>query len=129
MPRVPIVKIENTLIATVQEGLRDRDALNLQTELGGMLERTGAEGVLIDISVVETMESFLGRMLNDIARQSQLLGAHTIVVGMQPAVAVTLVEMGLGLNSMRTALNVERGLQVLRQLAPDKRQIRGRRGR
>jgi rsbT antagonist protein RsbS len=129
MARVPIVRIEDTLIATVQEGLRDSDALDLQVHLGQMLERTQTRGVLIDISVVETVDSFLGRLLNDVARQSHLLGAHTVVVGVQPPVAVTLVELGLNLKGVYTALDVDRGMALLRRLADGESRQRGRYGR
>ena len=129
MTKVPIIRVENTLIASVQEGLRDRDALEMQSEIGHMLERTGASGVLVDLSVVQTLDSFLGRLLHDIALHTALLGAPTVVVGMQPAVAVTLVEMGLGLRGIRTALNVDRGLVLLRRLAGAQTGKRGPSGR
>ena len=116
MAKVPIVRIGETLIATVQEDLRDRDALDLQESLTLELERTGAQGVLVDLSVVEVVDSFLGRLLNDVARATQLLGAQTVVVGIQPAVAITLVELGLELRGVRTALNAEKGLALLRRL-------------
>jgi rsbT antagonist protein RsbS len=114
--RVPIVRLDDTLIATVQEELGDRDALALQEDLGLALERTGARGVLLDLSAVQTLDSFLGRLLNDIAAQMRLLGAVTVVVGLQPAVAITLVELGLQLTGVRTALNPEKGMRLLRRL-------------
>jgi rsbT antagonist protein RsbS len=114
--RIPIIKVGNVLIATVQEDLYDRDALALQESLNQELERTGASGVLLDVSVVETVDSFLGRLLNDIATSSRLLGAQTVVVGIQPAVAITLVELGLELKGIRTALNPEKGMALLRRL-------------
>jgi len=114
--RVPIVRIGNTLLATVQDDLYDRDALALQEELSAMLEQTGARGVLIDVSVVETVDSYLGRILRDVALGARLLGAHTVVVGIQPAVAVTLVELGLEIKGIHTALNPEKGLARLRRL-------------
>jgi rsbT antagonist protein RsbS len=114
--RVPIVRVDNVLIATVLEDLHDRDALALQAELGNLLEQSDARGVLLDLSVVEIIDSFLGRLINDIAATARLLGAHTVVAGMQPAVAVTLVELGLALPGVRTALNAERGLAMLRRL-------------
>ncbi len=117
MARVPIVHVEKTLIATVHEGLRDQDALDLQADLGEALERTGALGVVIDISVVETVDSFLGRLLTDLAREARLLGAETVVVGMRPAVAITLVELGLELRGIHTVLDVDRGMALLRRLA------------
>jgi rsbT antagonist protein RsbS len=116
MARVPIVRVGDTLVAAVQEELLDRDALTLQADLGEALERTGARGVLIDVSVVETVDSFLGRLLNEVAVGARLLGAHTVVVGIQPAVAVTLVELGLDLKGVRTALNVDKGLALLHRL-------------
>jgi rsbT antagonist protein RsbS len=121
MARVPIIRIDSTLIATVQEDLRDRDALELQTNLCTLLEETGANGVLVDLSVVETVDSFLGRLLHDIARVSRLLGAHTVLVGLRPVVAVTLVELGLPLPEVRTALNPDKGLAVLRRLIQEER--------
>jgi rsbT antagonist protein RsbS len=114
--RVPIVHVDNVLIATMLEDLHDRDALALQAELSDRLEQTDARGVLLDFSVVEIVDSFLGRLINDIAATARLLGAHTVVAGMQPAVAVTLVELGLDLPGVRTALNAERGLAILRRL-------------
>jgi len=121
MARVPIIRIDTTLIATVQEDLRDRDALELQTNLCALLEETGANGVVLDLSVVETVDSFLGRLLHDISQVSRLLGAHTVVVGLRPAVAVTLVELGLQLNDVRTALNPDKGLALLRRLIDEER--------
>ena len=116
MARVPVVRIGNTLIATVQEDLRDRDALDLQTALTDQLVETGARGVLLDLSVVGTVDSFLGRLINDLARVLRLLGSETVVVGLQPAVAITLVELGLELKGVHTALNAEKGLALLRRL-------------
>src|SRR5215210_7579175 len=104
MAGVPIVRIGDTLVGAVQEELRDREALQLQEALADALVRSGARGVLLDISVVEVIDSFLGRLLHDIAAASRLLGAETVVVGMQPAVAITLVELGLELAGVRTAL-------------------------
>jgi rsbT antagonist protein RsbS len=114
--RVPIIRLGDTLVATVQEDLHDRDALALQEELTTSLERTGARGVLLDVSVVEIVDSYLGRVLRDIALGARLLGAHTVVVGIQPAVAVTLVELGLALDGVHTALNPEKGLALIRRL-------------
>jgi rsbT antagonist protein RsbS len=104
------------LVATVLEDLHDRDALTLQTDLLGMLESTGATGVLLDLSVVEIVDSFLGRLLNDIAVGVRLLGAQMVVVGIQPAVAITLVELGLELRGVHTAVNADRGIMLLRRL-------------
>ena len=126
MARVPIIRFGDTLVATVQEALQDRDALALQAELAEELERTGARGVLLDVSVVETVDSFLGRLLSDIATGARLLGAQTVVVGIQPAVAITLVELGRELKGVRTALTPEKGLALLRRPASPNG---GRRGR
>jgi rsbT antagonist protein RsbS len=114
--RVPIVHFDDALIATVQEELHDRDALNLQAELSDLLETTGVGGVLLDLSAVETVDSFLGRLLNDIGAEMRLLGAETVVVGIRPAVAVTLVELGLELQGVRTALSPRAGMKLLRRL-------------
>jgi rsbT antagonist protein RsbS len=114
--RVPIVRVGDTLIATVVEDLQDRDALQLQEDLGRTLERTGARGVLVDLSVVELVDSFLGRLLNDVAATTRLLGAATVLVGIRPAVAVTLVELGLELRGVHTALTPDRGLALLRRI-------------
>ena len=116
MARIPIIRVGDTLIATVLEDLHDRDALQFQEDLGSLLERTGARGVLLDLSVVELVDSFLGRLLNDIAMGTRLLGAQTVIVGMQPQVAMTLVELGLELKGIRTALNPEKGMGLLRRL-------------
>ena len=110
MARVPIIRFGEILVATVQEDLYDRDVLDLQDTLTAQLEATGARGVLIDVSVVETVD------LRDTALGARLLGAYTVVVGIQPAVAVTLVELGLELSGVRTALNAEQGLGLLRRL-------------
>src|SRR5688572_29473635 len=127
MARVPVIKVGQTLIATVQEDLRDRDALDLQTNLSEQLEQTGARGVLLDLSIVDTVDSFLGRLMHDVARVSRLLGAQTVVVGLQPAVAVTLVELGLELRGVRTALTADKGMNLLNKLLREER--RGRRRR
>lgn len=121
MAQVPIVRIGSILLATVQEDLLDRDALDLQIKLSEALERTGARGVLIDVSVIETVDSFLGRLLNEVAIGSRLLGAQTVVAGIQPAVAITLVELGLELKGVRTALNAERGMTLLHRLIASER--------
>jgi rsbT antagonist protein RsbS len=123
--RAPVLRIGSTLVVTVLEDLHDRDVMTLQIELLGQLERTGATGVLLDLSVVEIVDSFLGRMLHDIAVGVRLLGAQMVVVGIQPAVAITLVELGLELRGVRTAVNADRGLALLRRLvdAADRRGI------
>jgi rsbT antagonist protein RsbS len=129
MATVPIVHLGSTLIATVQEELGDSAAMELQERLTEHLERTGATGVLLDMSMVETVDSFLGRVINDIARVTRLLGAQTVVVGLQPTVAITLVELGLELEGVRTALNPELGLALLRRLIATQRHGRRARGR
>ena len=113
MARIPIIKVGDNLIATVNEDLTDHDALEFQERLNGQLERANATGVLIDVTLVETIDSFLGRLLNEIALGARLLGARTVVVGIQPAVAMTLVELGLALDGVQTALTPERGLALL----------------
>ena len=116
MARVPIVRVGDTLIATVLEDLHDRDAMQLQEDIGEALERSGARGVLLDLSIVELIDSFLGRLLNDVAAATRLLGAQAVIVGMQPQVAMTLVELGLELKGVRTALTPEKGMALLRRL-------------
>lgn len=116
MARVPIFRVGDVLIASVQEDINDREASELQDELFHMLERTGAMGVILDVSSLQLIDSFLGRMLREIATGARLLGAQTVVVGIQPAVAVTLVELGLELTGVRTALNSEKGLHLLHRL-------------
>ncbi len=113
MVRVPIIKVGDTLIATVDEDLTDDDALAFQEALNERLEKFGATGVLIDVSLVETIDSFLGRLLHETAVGARLLGAATVVAGIQPAVAMTLVELGLRLEGVRTALTAEVGLALL----------------
>jgi rsbT antagonist protein RsbS len=123
------VQLGDLLVAAVQEELRDTDALALQAELSETLERTGARGVILDLSIVETVDSFLGRLLNDVAVGARLMGAQTVVVGIQPAVAITLVELGLELKGIRTALNSEKGLALLRRLLGPPGRDGERRGR
>jgi rsbT antagonist protein RsbS len=119
--RVPIIRLGDVLIATVQDELYDHDALQLQEELGQLLERGVAHGVVLDFSTVAIVDSFLGRLIGAIAAASCLLGAATVVVGLQPAVAVTLVELGLTLPGVHTALNAEKGLALLTRLRRDER--------
>ena len=114
MERIPILKMGRVLLVTIQVDMHDRLALALQDDLSNRIVRDGARGVLIDISSLEIVDSFIGRVLGDIAAVSRVLDAVTVVVGMQPAVAITLVELGLSLPGVRTALNVERGMQLLR---------------
>src|SRR6201986_4983932 len=115
MDRIPILRMGKALLVTIQVDLRDQMALALQDDLSAMIERTGANGVLIDISALEIVDSFIGRMLASISGIAQVLDATTVVVGMQPAVAITLVELGLSLTGVRTALDVERGMAMLQQ--------------
>jgi rsbT antagonist protein RsbS len=116
MARVPIILLGDLVIVTIVEELRDHDALRLQQDLAELLQREGARGVLLDMSVVETIDSFLGRVLSEIATGARLLGAATVVVGIQPAVAITLVELGLELKGIETALNPRKGMIRLRRL-------------
>jgi len=113
MDRIPILKMGRALMVTIQVDLQDQVALALQDDLTGQIERTGANGVLIDISALEIVDSFVGRMLASISGIASVLDARTVVVGMQPAVAITLVELGLSLDGVRTALNVEKGMAML----------------
>src|SRR4051794_3429410 len=114
MERIPILKMGEFLLVTIQVDMHDRLALQLQEDLTEKIAATRAHGVLIDISSLEMVDSFIGRMLGSIAGMSKVLGADTVVVGMQPSVAITLVELGLSLKGVRTALNVERGMDLLR---------------
>ena len=114
MDRIPILKMGRFLIVTIQIDMHDRLAMALQDDLTDMIARTDARGVLIDISSLEMVDSFIGRVLANIASMSRILDAHTVVVGMRPAVAITLVELGVVLNGVCTALNVEKGMAVLR---------------
>ncbi len=115
MQRIPILQIGRTLLVTIQIDLQDQTALALQDDLANKIQDTGATGVLIDISALEIVDSFIGRMLAGISSIARVLGATSVVVGMQPAVAITLVELGLSLHGVRTALNMERGMHLLRQ--------------
>jgi rsbT antagonist protein RsbS len=128
LTRVPIVQIDDKLIATALEDLSDRDALQLQDDLCHRIEHTGAAGVLLDLSVVEIVDSFLGRLITDVVTASRLLGAETVVVGIQPAVAITLVELGLEFNGVRTALTPEKGRRTLDRLIAASRSGEHRRG-
>ncbi len=114
MDRIPILRMGQFLLVTIQVDMHDRLALALQDDLTNRIVETGAHGVLIDISSLQMVDSFIGRMLGNIASMSRVLDAQTVVVGMQPAVAITLVELGLSLDGVRTALNVEKGMELLK---------------
>jgi rsbT antagonist protein RsbS len=113
MERIPILKMGGFLLVSIQVDMHDRLAMQLQEDLTSRITETGAQGVLIDISSLEMVDSFIGRMLGNIAAMSRVLDAETVVVGMRPAVAITLVELGMSLPGVRTALNVERGMEQL----------------
>ncbi len=115
MDRVPILKLEDFLLVSIQVDMHDQLALTLQDDLTQKIVATRARAVLIDISALEMVDSFMGRMLGNIAAMSRILDAQTVVVGMRPAVAITLVELGLSLPGIRTALNVDAGLVLLRK--------------
>ena len=114
MDRIPILRMGELLLVTIQVDMHDQLAMALQQDLTDAIDKHGARGVLIDISALEMVDSFIGRMIADISAMSRILDATTVVVGIQPAVAITLVELGLSLQGVSTALNVERGMQLLR---------------
>jgi rsbT antagonist protein RsbS len=114
MERIPVLRMGDLLLVTIQVDMHDQLALQLQDDLTSAIERWGANGVLIDISALEMVDSFIGRMLSDISGMGRILDCATVVVGMQPAVAITLVELGLSLPGIATALSVERGMKLLR---------------
>ena len=113
MDRIPILKFGSALLVTIQVDMHDRLATALEEDLTGRIVEHNARGVLIDISALEIVDSFIGRMLDNIAAVSRILDADTVVVGMRPAVAITLVELGLSLSGVKTALNVERGMALI----------------
>src|SRR5262249_10476722 len=113
MERIPILKMGECLLVTIQVDMHDRLAMTLQNDLTERIAATRAKGVLIDISSLEVVDSFIGRVLGNIAAMSRVLDASTVVVGMRPAVAITLVELGLSLPGIRTALDVERGMKLI----------------
>jgi rsbT antagonist protein RsbS len=113
MDRIPILKMGRFLLVTIQVDMYDRLAINLENDLITMVNKVEAKGVLIDISAVSIVDSFMGRILGNIATMSRIMDAETVVVGMQPAVAITLVELGLPLHGVHTALNVEKGMELL----------------
>ncbi|TFW20839.1 STAS domain-containing protein [Massilia arenosa] len=115
MDRIPILKMGDLLLVTIQVDMHDRLAMALQDDLTGRIVKDKARGVLIDISALDIVDSFIGRMISNTAAMARILDARTVLVGMQPAVAITLVELGLTLHGVRTALNVEQGVKLLRQ--------------
>jgi rsbT antagonist protein RsbS len=115
MDKIPILKMGPFLLVTVQVDLYDRLALNLESDLVNMIRKYSSKGVLIDISAVNIVDSFMGRILGNIAQMSKILDAQTVVVGMQPAVAITLIELGLPMTGVHTALNVEKGMERLQE--------------
>jgi rsbT antagonist protein RsbS len=115
MEHIPILRMGEYLVVTIQIDMHDRLAMALQDDLTSRIVKTKARGVLIDISSLDMVDSFIGRMIGNIAAMSRILDADTVVVGMRPAVAITLVELGLALPGVRTALNVEKGMDLLRQ--------------
>lgn len=114
MDRIPILKVGDCLLVTIQVDMHDELALSLQEDLTSQIAKYASRGVLIDISSLEIVDSFIGRMLANIAAMSRVLDAQTVLAGMQPAVAITLVELGMALPGIKTALNVERGMELLR---------------
>lgn len=114
MERIPILKLGEFLLVSIQVDMHDRLAMALQDDLTERIVQTHAKGVLIDISALDIVDSFIGRMLGNIAGTSRILDAETVVVGMQPSVAITLVELGLSLPGIRTALNIDKGMELLR---------------
>jgi rsbT antagonist protein RsbS len=115
MEKIPILKMGAFLLVTIQVDMHDRLAMQLQDDLTERIVKARARGVLIDISSLEVVDSFIGRMISNIAAMARVLDAETVVVGMQPAVAITLVELGLSLEGVRTALNVDKGMLLLQQ--------------
>lgn len=115
MERIPILQMGDFLLVTIQVDMHDQLALTLQDDLSERISRTSARGVLIDISALDIVDSFIGRMIGTISGLSRIMDAETVLVGMQPAVAITLVELGLTLPGVSTALNVERGMRLLQQ--------------
>ena len=114
MERIPILRMGEFLLVTIQIDMHDQLALKLQDDLSNAIQQHGTKGVLIDISTLEMVDSFIGRMIANIAGMARILDAETVVVGMRPAVAITLVELGLSLKGVKTALNVERGVDLIR---------------
>lgn len=125
MEHIPILRMGTFLLITIQVDMHDRLALQLQDDLTNQIVRCSSKGVLIDISALDVVDSFIGRMLGNIASMSRVLDAQTVVVGMRPAVAITLVELGLSLPGIRTALSVERGMEILRDELRADREFQG----
>lgn len=119
MERIPILKMGRFLLVSIQVDMDDRTAMTLQDDLTGQIVKHRAKGVLIDISSLDVVDSFIGRMLANTAAMARILDAETVVVGMQPSVAITLVELGLSLKGVRSALNVERGMELLQRMSTD----------
>ena len=115
MERIPILQMGDFLLVTIQVDMHDQLALTLQDDLSERISRTSARGVLIDISALDMVDSFIGRMIGTISGLSKIMDAQTVLVGMQPAVAITLVELGMTLPGVSTALNVERGMKLLHE--------------
>src|SRR3954453_20046631 len=124
MERIPILKMGEFLLVSIQVDMHDRLALALQEDLTDRISQTSARGVLIDISSLEIVDSFIGRMISNIAAMARIMDAETVVVGMRPAVAITLVELGLSMPGVRTALNVEKGMDLLRSVSATNRVAR-----
>lgn len=126
MDRIPILKLGEFLLVSIQVDMHDRLATTLQDDLTEQVVRTRARGVLIDISALEVVDSFIGRILGNMAAMTRVLGAEAVIVGMQPAVAITIIELGLSLSGVRTSLNVDSGMGLLRALlqAEDQRNAR-----
>jgi rsbT antagonist protein RsbS len=127
MERIPILKMGDCLLVTIQVDMHDRLATTLQEDLTERVAQTRARGVLIDISALDVVDSFIGRTLAYIAAMSRVLDAKTVVVGMRPSVAITLVELGLSLEGVHTALDVERGMNVIRKELDGRERVNGRR--
>jgi rsbT antagonist protein RsbS len=125
MDRIPIIKMAEFLLVSIQVDMHDKLALTLQDDLTNQIVKSHARGVLIDISSLEIVDSFIGRMLANIAAMSKVLDAETVVVGMRPAVAITLVELGMSLTGVRTALSVERGMDLLRDALGERAAVDG----
>ena len=123
MDRIPILRMGKFLLVTIQIDLYDRLATNLESDLIQAVNKTGARGVLIDISALSIVDSFMGRILGNIGSMAKIMDAETVVVGMQPAVAITLVELGLELKGVHTALNVEKGMELLKDRIGEEQEV------